>query len=169
VPSPVHNPHARAEIDSAATYTFRASVWLRDAKVFESAKPQPVLTHGAPDNMHVVLRPGRVRAADAPDGKGYGTTAPAATITALVRVSDDGNLLRVCGSRELRPVTTEGDYAALEKAYLAAGTAQDQSVLVSFEGSITLRPRIDGDGSEEAWYVERFVKLMDGSSCPSND
>lgn len=167
VPLPFHIHYATADVDTAKRYTLQATIWLRGNKLFESKTPQPVLTDGAPDKVHLVVRPVVLEAAPGP-GDDDRTARP---ITALFRYMADAALARACGTREVRPVATEGDYAALERAYLArpeAGPA-GEPVLVTFVGSVTLRPRMDGQGSEEAWYVERFDKLLGGDRCPAGD
>jgi heat shock protein HslJ len=70
-----------------------------------------------------------------------------------------------CASGESFPVAMEGDYLALERAYLEDRTDVGAELLVSFEGTIDDRPAMDGDGTEATVVVERFIATHPGQSC----
>lgn len=59
----------------------------------------------------------------------------------------------------------EGDYAALEHAYLAAGAEPGGPIMASFDGGIVQRPSADGSGAEPEVLVERFVGVWPGETC----
>jgi len=64
------------------------------------------------------------------------------------------------------PVAQEHDYLALEKEYLALSkSAPGAPVLASFDGALEQRPRMAGEGAEQAVIVHRLTGLWPGQSC----
>ena len=63
------------------------------------------------------------------------------------------------------PVAMEGDYAALEHAYLAAGTEPGSPLMASFDGAILDLPAAEGEDTEPTVQVERFIGVWPGDSC----
>lgn len=63
-------------------------------------------------------------------------------------------------------VSSEGDFAALDSAYAAQGSAASgQSVFATLDGRIAQRPKTDSPQLQSALVVERFRKLWPGESC----
>ena len=63
------------------------------------------------------------------------------------------------------PLVQDGDYAALEHAYLAAGAEPGGPIMASFDGAI-LQPGSDSNGEEQpAVLVERFVGVWPDETC----
>lgn len=64
------------------------------------------------------------------------------------------------------PLVEDGDYAALEHAWLAAGAEAGGPIMASFDGGIMQVPKADGsDGTQAAVMVERFVGIWPGETC----
>ena len=67
------------------------------------------------------------------------------------------------------PVAMEVDHLALEQAYLQAiaesGLEPGAPLLVSVEGWITPRPRLDVAGSEDTLVIERFIGIWPAEDC----
>ena len=63
------------------------------------------------------------------------------------------------------PIAMEGDYAALEHAYLAAGTEPGSPLMASFDGAILDLPAAEGEDTEPTVQVERFIGVWPGDSC----
>ncbi len=61
------------------------------------------------------------------------------------------------------PILEDGDYEALEHAYLAAGTETGAALMASFDGGILQEPTPEGVRSEV--LVERFVGVWPGETC----
>jgi heat shock protein HslJ len=57
------------------------------------------------------------------------------------------------------------DFRALEHAYTGARTAPGAELLVSLEGRIEPRPKIEGHGAEATLVVERFLRVGPGTRC----
>jgi copper homeostasis protein (lipoprotein) len=62
------------------------------------------------------------------------------------------------------PLARDGDYLALEHAYLAAGAEPGGPIMASFDGAI-LQPTIEGEEGRPAVLVERFVGVWPGETC----
>ncbi len=64
------------------------------------------------------------------------------------------------------PVAQERDYFALAREYLTlARSAPGVPVLASFDGALEQRPRMAGEGTEQAVIVRRITGLWPGQSC----
>ena len=64
------------------------------------------------------------------------------------------------------PLVEDGDYEALEHAYLAAGAEAGGPIMASFDGEIMQVPKADGSGgTQAAVMVERFVGVWPDETC----
>ncbi len=79
----------------------------------------------------------------------------------------DAGLFVDCATREQWPVATEGDNANLERAYGKAKIEPGSPLLVTVEGRLEPRPKMDGRGKETNLIVERFVRTWPRESCGS--
>lgn len=103
------------------------------------------------------------------DDADVATTTPATSASRTMvgmysYMADAGNFAECPAGRSL-PVAHEGDNAALERAYLGARQEPGEPVLVTLEGRIDQRPRMEGDGTREFLIVDRFLKVWPGESC----
>jgi hypothetical protein len=85
-------------------------------------------------------------------------------------VGEDG-MFRACAEEAEHLVVSEGDAASLERAYRDTATMTAERLLVRLEGNVIWQPTSDpatGRAGEKqrAWYVERFVGLETGDTCP---
>jgi copper homeostasis protein (lipoprotein) len=84
------------------------------------------------------------------------------------RYMADAASIRLCATGAQLPVAMEGDYLALERAYLAAqpAAAPGKPMLVNLEGLITSRPSAEpGRGPVRTLVVKRFVGVHPGQGC----
>ena len=79
-------------------------------------------------------------------------------------MADAGHFTECLTGRKLS-VVTEGDNAALERAYLKARSQPGVPLLVSLEGRIALRPKMEGPGEQPMLVVERFINVWPGETC----
>lgn len=79
----------------------------------------------------------------------------------------DAGLFVDCATRERWPVAMEGDNAALERAYGSAKSEPGAPLLVTVEGRLEARPKVDRRGEETALIVERFVRTWPRETCGS--
>lgn len=63
------------------------------------------------------------------------------------------------------PVAMTGDFLELERAYLGADHAPGEAVLVSIEGHLEQRPKMEGSGTTENVVVDRFVAVSPDGRC----
>ena len=80
----------------------------------------------------------------------------------------DAARLSECRTGQSVQVAMEGDYQTLERAYLEARTAPEQPLLVTFDGAIEERPRMEGSGAEPTAVVRRFINVWPGETCERN-
>ncbi len=79
----------------------------------------------------------------------------------------DAGVFVDCATQERWPVAHEGDNAALERAYGEAPIAPGSPLLVTVEGGLDSRPRVDGRGKETTLIVQRFVRTWPRETCGS--
>ena len=79
----------------------------------------------------------------------------------------DAGVFADCATKERWPVATEGDNAALERAYGKARVEPGSPLLVTVEGRLEPRPKVDARGTETNLIVERFVRTWPRETCGS--
>ena len=79
----------------------------------------------------------------------------------------DAGTFEDCATRERWPVAQEGDNASLERAYGEAKIAPGSPLLVTIEGGLDARPRVDRRGKETTLIVQRFVRTWPRETCGS--
>ena len=72
-----------------------------------------------------------------------------------------------CATRERWPVAMEGDNIALERAYRQAKSAPGAPLLVTVQGRLESRPKMDGRGKETNLIVDRFIRTWPRETCGS--
>ncbi|RKQ70430.1 META domain-containing protein [Oceanibaculum indicum] len=77
----------------------------------------------------------------------------------------DAPRLTECRTGNSYPVAMEGEYLALERAYLAAKPKGAAPLTAEFKGALTQRPRMDGPGNEPTILVQRFDRLSTERAC----
>ena len=79
----------------------------------------------------------------------------------------DAGIFVDCATQEQWPVAHEGDNATLERAYGKAKIAPGAPLLVTVEGGLDLRPKVDGRGSVTTLIIQRFVRTWPRETCGS--
>ncbi len=83
----------------------------------------------------------------------------------FVYLADAANIV-LCADLRSVPVAMEGDFRALEAAYLGARTQPGERLLVSVEGLLAPRPSMEaGQPPRTTLVVERFVGVWPGQRC----
>ena len=77
----------------------------------------------------------------------------------------DAGLFTDCRTGRAMPVATDGDNAALERTYLKSRGEPGESLLVTFEGRIAMRPPMEGDGLRPTVVVDKFQRVFPGETC----
>lgn len=118
-----------------------------------SSTPEAPAPTPAPSTAPATATPAPAAAADKPRMRGtYIYMADAAIFTD-------------CATGKKFPVAMEKDGVALERAYLAARSAPGAPLLVTFDGQLTRRPKMEGSGDEEVVVVDKFEKAWPGEEC----
>lgn len=63
------------------------------------------------------------------------------------------------------PIAMEGEYLQLERAYLEKAREPGGRLYVTFEGTISDRPKMDGPGTERTIVVTRFINAWPDQQC----
>ncbi len=95
---------------------------------------------------------------------------PRLTMRGMFLYFADAARFTECRSGRSWPVAMEGDFLALQRAYLAGrpepqAGAMPASLLARIEATVSQRPRVEGEGTQATVVVERFVSLHPGESC----
>jgi heat shock protein HslJ len=83
----------------------------------------------------------------------------------LTYVADEARFTECRTGRDYPLVRDEGDYEALEHAYLAAGAEAGGAIMASFDGGIVQSPADEGGETVPKVLVERFVGVWPEETC----
>jgi copper homeostasis protein (lipoprotein) len=78
----------------------------------------------------------------------------------------DAAVFTECLTGRRYPVAMEGDWIQAERAYLEAAPEPGGRLYTTFEGRLTDRPKMEGEGIERSLIVQRFINVWPGQSCP---
>ena len=59
----------------------------------------------------------------------------------------------------------EQDNAALEAAYGKVRQQPGENMLVTLQGHVVMRPKMEGEGQQPTLVVERFTGIWPGETC----
>ncbi len=90
---------------------------------------------------------------------------PRLTMRGMYRYMADAALFEECLSGRGFPVAQEADNVALERAYLDARHEPGEPLLVSLQGSLALRPAMEGDDTVLSLVPERLIGVWPGETC----
>ena len=91
---------------------------------------------------------------------------PRLMITGMFTYMADAASITLCADGQRLPIAMEGNYKALETAYLQARLQPGQAVLVSMEGLIAQRPSTEENHPpRRTLVVERFIAVWPRETC----
>jgi copper homeostasis protein (lipoprotein) len=90
---------------------------------------------------------------------------PRLVLRGMYKYLADAGRFRECLTRKNWPVAHEQDNAALESAYSKARRQPGEELLVSLEGRVAMRPKMEGEGQQPTLVVERFIGVWPGETC----
>jgi copper homeostasis protein (lipoprotein) len=93
---------------------------------------------------------------------------PRLNLTGMFTYMADAASIRLCATGQRLPVAMEGDFLALQRAYLQARPAANpgQPLLVGLQGLITQRPSMEeGQPPRRTLVVEKFGTITPGQGC----
>lgn len=172
-------PFEKTAIDDRHVYAIRAMLWLDGELLFTTDTFHPVLTRGAPDSVEMMLvKAGGTVAAAEPELRPRARArivpvageevpadvpAPPPLLRGFVVFEAEGAQFSDCATGRVLPLTKNGDFAALEHAYVAAGHEPGGPVLASFEGEVV--DTDEDDDIDPVVHVRRFVGVWPDKSC----
>ncbi len=153
---PVHfklgfNP---ADIDERMSYSVNAKITDQGELLFISDTAAPVLTRGAGNTVDMMLV--RVQGREEPPGM---------ELQGMFRYMADASLFRDCRNNKIYPVSMEGAYIELERAYLNSGIEAGSEVMVQITGRLLERPSMEGNTNEIKVIIDRLNNLHPEKSC----
>lgn len=181
--------YERSAIDDRRVYAVRAAVYVDGRLAFTTDRSHPVITGGSPEFVDVTLvgvgdeatpavRPFRVGSVDgtqrpraraptasAGDGGDGGGAEAAPPLRGFVTFAAEAASFTDCATGRDYPIAEEGDYTALEHAYVAAGREPGGPVMASFDGEIVERPGGNGGAAQPTVHVQRFVGIWPDETC----
>ena len=80
----------------------------------------------------------------------------------------DAAVFEVCASGKRFPVSMEGDYIELERAYLNAGIEPGGPLTVEIQARFLERPPMEGNHNIVKVIVDSFIAISDDKSCVSS-
>ena len=90
---------------------------------------------------------------------------PRLAMRGMYRYLADAGLFTECLTRQRLPVAQAGDNAALEHVYGEARRQPGEELLVTLEGRIARRPKVEGGGEAPTLVVERVTGVWPGETC----
>lgn len=144
-----------ARIVAARSYSVRARVTVGGNLMFVSDQSYPVLTQGNGNTVAILMR------------HASGPASPPASLGArdgMFQYFADAPVFLDCQTRQRWPVAMEGEYRALEIAYLDMRRQPGEELKVTIEGQVSTRPNADGR-SASILTVDRFLGIWPGETC----
>ena len=77
----------------------------------------------------------------------------------------DAALMTDCATGVRLPVAKEGAFMAVEEAYLALNPEMAEPIFVEFFGRVGERPRMEGEGTEQAFVVDSLIGFDRTRNC----
>jgi copper homeostasis protein (lipoprotein) len=90
---------------------------------------------------------------------------PTLPMRGMFRYMADAGTFTECLTGQRWPVAHEADNATLEREYLRVRTNPGGPVMVSLEGRVAMKPRMEGAGLQPTLVPERFIGAFPGESC----
>jgi len=90
---------------------------------------------------------------------------PRLLLRGMYRYMADAGMFQECLTGWRMPVAQEADNAKLEAEYSRTRREPGEALLVTLEGSIVIRPRMEGPGMQRTLVPERFINVWPGETC----
>lgn len=90
---------------------------------------------------------------------------PRLNLRGMYRYMADSGIFHECSTGRRWPVATEKDNATLEAAYVRARRIPGEELLVTVEGQVASRPKMEGEGTQPSLIVEKFLNVLPGETC----
>jgi uncharacterized lipoprotein YbaY/heat shock protein HslJ len=148
-------------IEAGHTYSVRARITAGDNLLFTTDQAHLVLTGGRGNQAGTLL----MRRAGGQVGQNVAERAEVERKTGMFLYMADAPGFTDCRTGERWPVAMEGEYKALERAFLDAPRQPGEALLAEVEGRVVARPNPDTGQPTATLVVERFIALRPGEAC----
>jgi copper homeostasis protein (lipoprotein) len=92
-------------------------------------------------------------------------SSPGMELEGMFRYMADAALFRDCRNNKSYPVSMEGGYIELERAYLNSGIEAGSEVMVKLRGRLLERPAMEGNTNKVKLIVDKLHKLLPDKTC----
>jgi len=91
--------------------------------------------------------------------------SPGMELEGMFRYTADAALFRDCRNDKTFPVSMEGDYIELERAYLNSGIEPGSEVMVKLRGRLLERPAMEGNTNIIKLIVDKLHNILPDGTC----
>jgi len=166
VPIRFELPYSPEDIDERMSYSLRGKIHDRGRLMFISDTHTPVLTRGGGREAHLKLVAVKAPPANQPAAEAEATGM---ALEGMFRYLADAAIFRDCRSGKTFPVSMEGAYIELERAYLNSGIDAGQEVRVELRGRYLERPAMEGNHNQVKLIVDKLDKVDPENTCAPTD
>jgi heat shock protein HslJ len=77
----------------------------------------------------------------------------------------DSPRIVLCATGRNHPIAMEADFLEAQEIYRQRAKPPGSPLYVTFEGTIAQRPKMEGEGTETAVVIRRFINAWPGQTC----
>lgn len=166
VPIPFELEYDPEVIDERMSYSMHAQISDSDGLMFVNDTHTPVLTRGGGNEVEIKLIRIRRPTVSPTADTGAITRRPRGTqMAGMFTYMADAAIFEDCRNRKVYPVSMEGAYLELERAYSNSGIMGGDPLLVQIEGRLLERPAMEGNLNEVKLIVDSFTAIHPEQSC----
>ena len=93
------------------------------------------------------------------------TGSPGMELEGMFRYMADAALFRDCRNNKTYPVSMEGQYIDLDRAYLNSGIKPGEEVMVKLRGRLLERPSMEGNSNKIKLIVDKLHSILPDKTC----
>ena len=90
---------------------------------------------------------------------------PGMELEGMFRYMADAALFRDCRNNKTYPVSMEGDYIELERAYLNSGNKPGSEVMIKLRGRLLERPSMEGNHNIVKLIIDNLHNILPHETC----
>lgn len=158
--------YSPADIDERRSYAVRATIHDRGRLLFTTDTHVPVLTRGGGREAHLTVVEVPARANPPVQSR---KAVEGTELEGMFSYDAGAGRFWDCRTGRSFPVSVEGDYTELERAYFDSGIEMGQHVRVWLRGRFQERRSTDENRSEVSLIVDKFENMDPDSACAPNE
>jgi uncharacterized lipoprotein YbaY/heat shock protein HslJ len=149
-------PYDARQVDERMSYAIRAQIFDGEQLAYTSDTHIPVLTRGAGNEANIQLVAINPPPVVEDDGM---------ALEGMFRYMADAAMFRDCRTNKTFPVSMEGEYIELERAYLNSGIEPGAEAMIRVRGRLLERPAMEGNNNTIKLIVDSFEKILLEETC----